>query len=140
MELSAVDPWGAPAAPTTMGSAGPSPPPSVAPASAPEPWGPADPWGATTPSSPPVDPWGGGPPKIEPPPDPWGDSARTNSDPWGSTSECSLQPLACGHMMCDWVDKPLSTGIGNCHRKKEMYGVIRFMPFVFKLFFQKVHN
>ncbi|XP_048116833.1 LOW QUALITY PROTEIN: epsin-1 [Alosa alosa] len=88
MELGAVDPWGAPAAPTTLGSAGPSPPPTAAPAPAPVagPWGAADPWGAASPSSPPVDPWGGGPPKIEPPPDPWGDSARANSDPWGSTT------------------------------------------------------
>ncbi|XP_041964263.1 epsin-1 isoform X3 [Alosa sapidissima] len=89
MELGAVDPWGAPAAPTTLGSAGPSPPPTAAPAPAPVagPWGAADPWGAASPSSPPVDPWGGGPPKIEPPPDPWGDSARANSDPWGSTRD-----------------------------------------------------
>ncbi|XP_076137182.1 epsin-1 isoform X3 [Alosa pseudoharengus] len=89
MELGAVDPWGTPAAPTTLGSAGPSPPPTAAPAPAPVagPWGAADPWGAASPSSPPVDPWGGGPPKIEPPPDPWGDSARANSDPWGSTRD-----------------------------------------------------
>ncbi|KAL2083967.1 hypothetical protein ACEWY4_019485 [Coilia grayii] len=86
MELSAVDPWGASAAPTTLGPVGPSPPPIVAPAPAAGPWGPADPWGAATPSSPPVDPWGEGPPKIEPPPDPWGDSSRANADPWGSTT------------------------------------------------------
>ncbi|XP_012688980.1 epsin-1 isoform X2 [Clupea harengus] len=88
MELGTVDPWGAHAAPPAMGSAGPSPPLSAAPApaAAAGTWGPADPWGAATPSSPPVDPWGGGPPKIEPPPDPWGDSSRANSDPWGSTT------------------------------------------------------
>uniref|UniRef100_A0A3Q3J7Q0 ENTH domain-containing protein n=1 Tax=Monopterus albus TaxID=43700 RepID=A0A3Q3J7Q0_MONAL len=46
MELSAVDPWGAPAA-TTVGSAGPSPPPTVPAPSASGPWGtaPTDPWG-----------------------------------------------------------------------------------------------
>ncbi|XP_062395389.1 epsin-1 isoform X3 [Sardina pilchardus] len=89
MELGAVDPWGAPAAPTTLGSAGHSPPPTAAPAPAPAagPWGAADPWAAASPSSPPVDPWSGGPPKIEPPPDPWGDSGRANSDPWGSTRD-----------------------------------------------------
>uniref|UniRef100_A0A673VLL5 Epsin 1a n=1 Tax=Salmo trutta TaxID=8032 RepID=A0A673VLL5_SALTR len=56
MELSAVDPWGAPAA-ASGGSAGPSPPPTV-PLPAPSasgPWGlaPADPWGASSPASPP---------------------------------------------------------------------------------------
>ncbi|XP_063054844.1 epsin-1 isoform X1 [Engraulis encrasicolus] len=98
MELSAVDPWGAPAAaPTSLGPVGPSPPPVVvAPAPAAGPWGAAaaDPWGAATPSSPPVDPWGEGPPKIEPPPDPWGDSSRVNADPWASStvSPPSLDP------------------------------------------------
>uniref|UniRef100_A0A8C7LWB2 Epsin 1 n=1 Tax=Oncorhynchus mykiss TaxID=8022 RepID=A0A8C7LWB2_ONCMY len=93
MELSAVDPWGAPAA-ASGGSAGPSPPPTV-PLPAPSasgPWGlaPADPWGASSPASPPsVDPWASGgtaPPTIAPPPDPWGETAssRVNSvDPWG---------------------------------------------------------
>ncbi|XP_036451407.1 epsin-1 isoform X1 [Colossoma macropomum] len=86
MELSAADPWGAPAAPS---STGPSPPPSVTPAPAAGPWGPTDPWGAASPASPPsADPWGGGPPTIAPPPDPWGESAssRVNSDPWASTA------------------------------------------------------
>ncbi|XP_066539083.1 epsin-1 isoform X2 [Hoplias malabaricus] len=86
MELSAVDPWGTSAAPS---SSGPSPPPSVTPAPAAGPWGPPDPWGAASPSSPPsADPWGGGPPSVAPPPDPWGDSAssKVNSDPWASTA------------------------------------------------------
>uniref|UniRef100_A0A4W4FQH5 ENTH domain-containing protein n=1 Tax=Electrophorus electricus TaxID=8005 RepID=A0A4W4FQH5_ELEEL len=84
MELSAVDPWGAPAAPSSSGS---SPPPSVTPAPAAGPWGPTDPWGAASPASPPsADPWGGGPPTMAPPADPWGDSSRTNSDPWTSTA------------------------------------------------------
>ncbi|KAM9404843.1 epsin-1 isoform 2-T2 [Salvelinus alpinus] len=96
MELSAVDPWGAPAA-ASGGSAGPSPPPTV-PLPAPSasgPWGlaPADPWGASSPASPPsVDPWASGgtaPPTIAPPPDPWGETAssRVNSvDPWGPSA------------------------------------------------------
>ncbi|XP_076827002.1 epsin-1 isoform X1 [Brachyhypopomus gauderio] len=84
MELSAVDPWGAPAAPS---SSGPSPPPSVTPAPAAGPWGPTDPWAAASPASPPsADPWGGGPPTIAPPADPWGESSRTNPDPWASTA------------------------------------------------------
>ncbi|XP_016413349.1 epsin-1-like isoform X4 [Sinocyclocheilus rhinocerous] len=83
MELSAVDPWGAPA----TGSAGPSPPPALAPASTAGPWGPADPWGAASPASPPsTDPWGGAPATVAP--DPWGDSSsRVNSDPWASTAD-----------------------------------------------------
>uniref|UniRef100_A0A671Q038 Epsin-1-like n=1 Tax=Sinocyclocheilus anshuiensis TaxID=1608454 RepID=A0A671Q038_9TELE len=82
MELSAVDPWGAPA----TGSAGPSPPPALAPASTAGPWGPADPWGAASPASPQsADPWGGAPATVAP--DPWGDSSsRVNSDPWASTA------------------------------------------------------
>ncbi|XP_026140271.1 epsin-1-like isoform X2 [Carassius auratus] len=82
MELSAVDPWGAPA----TGSAAPSPPPALAPASTAGPWGPADPWGAASPASPPsADPWGGAPTTVAP--DPWGDSSsRGNSDPWASTA------------------------------------------------------
>uniref|UniRef100_A0A8C1UYD2 Epsin 1 n=1 Tax=Cyprinus carpio TaxID=7962 RepID=A0A8C1UYD2_CYPCA len=82
MELSAVDPWGAPA----TGSAGPSPPPVLASASTAGPWGPADPWGAASPASPPsTDPWGGAPATVAP--DPWGDSSsRVNSDPWASTA------------------------------------------------------
>ncbi|XP_016347158.1 epsin-1-like isoform X4 [Sinocyclocheilus anshuiensis] len=81
MELSAVDPWGAPA----TGSAGPSPPPALAPASTAGPWGPADPWGAASPASPPsADPWGG----TTVAPDPWGDSSsRVNSDLWASTAD-----------------------------------------------------
>ncbi|XP_053182397.1 epsin-1 isoform X2 [Scomber japonicus] len=98
MELSAVDPWGAPAAaagtaPATVGSAGPSPPPTVpAPAPAPGPWGTpsADPWGVASPTSPTSsDPWGGGaPPTIAPPPDPWGETSNkvNNVDPWGSSA------------------------------------------------------
>ncbi|XP_016389392.1 epsin-1-like isoform X3 [Sinocyclocheilus rhinocerous] len=83
MELSAVDPWGAPA----TGSAGPSPPPALAPASTAGPWGPADPWGAASPASPPsADPWGGAPATLAP--DPWGDSSsRVNSDLWASTAD-----------------------------------------------------
>uniref|UniRef100_A0A8C1V595 Epsin 1 n=1 Tax=Cyprinus carpio TaxID=7962 RepID=A0A8C1V595_CYPCA len=83
MELSAVDPWGGPA----TGSAGPSPPPVLAPASTAGPWGPADPWGAASPASPPsADPWGGAPATVAP--DPWGDSSsRVNSDPWASTGK-----------------------------------------------------
>ncbi|XP_046703719.1 epsin-1 isoform X2 [Silurus meridionalis] len=84
MELSAVDPWGASAAP---GSTGPSPPPSVTPAPSAGPWGHSDPWGAVSPASPPsTDPWGGGPSTVAPPPDPWGESAAVNSDPWASTA------------------------------------------------------
>ncbi|KAG7469325.1 hypothetical protein MATL_G00127620 [Megalops atlanticus] len=86
MELSAVDPWGAPAVPT-VASAGPSPPPTTTATSASGPWGPSDPWGATSPASPvSSDPWGGGGTTIAPASDPWGDSARVNSDPWGSTA------------------------------------------------------
>uniref|UniRef100_A0A8C2GZU0 Epsin 1 n=1 Tax=Cyprinus carpio TaxID=7962 RepID=A0A8C2GZU0_CYPCA len=83
MELSGVDPWGAPAS----GSAGPSPPPALASASTAGPWGPADPWGAASPASPPsTDPWGGAPATVAP--DPWGDSSsRVNSDPWASTAD-----------------------------------------------------
>lgn len=89
MELSAVDPWGAPAAPPAVASAGPSPPPtSTAAAAASGPWGPSDPWGAASPTSPvSSDPWGGGGTAVAPPSDPWGDSARVNSDPWGSAGE-----------------------------------------------------
>ncbi|XP_060777638.1 epsin-1 isoform X3 [Neoarius graeffei] len=84
MELSAVDPWGAPAAPS---STGPSPPPAVTPAPSTGPWGHSDPWGAASPASPPsTDPWGGGPPSVAPPPDPWGESSTVNSDPWASTA------------------------------------------------------
>ncbi|XP_064165730.1 epsin-1 isoform X3 [Anguilla rostrata] len=88
MELSAVDPWGAPAAPPAVASAGPSPPPTSTAASASGPWGPSDPWGATSPTSPvSSDPWGGGGTAVAPPSDPWGESARVNSDPWGSSGE-----------------------------------------------------
>ncbi|XP_051999575.1 epsin-1-like isoform X1 [Xyrauchen texanus] len=82
MELSAVDPWGVPA----TGSAGPSPPPVLAPAPTTGPWGTADPWGAVSPASPPsADPWGGAPPTVAP--DPWADtSSGVNSDPWASTA------------------------------------------------------
>ncbi|XP_009290371.2 epsin-1 isoform X15 [Danio rerio] len=83
MELSAADPWGAPA----TGSAGPSPPPALGPASTAGPWGPPDPWGATSPASPPsADPWAGAPATVAP--DPWSDSSsRVNSDPWASTAD-----------------------------------------------------
>ncbi|CAJ1062444.1 epsin-1 isoform X1 [Xyrichtys novacula] len=92
MELSAVDPWGAPAAATTtVGSAGPSPPPTVPPPSGP--WGTTaapDPWGVASPTSPTSsDPWGGGaPPTIAPPPDPWGETSNrvNNVDPWASSA------------------------------------------------------
>ncbi|CAJ1062443.1 epsin-1 isoform X2 [Xyrichtys novacula] len=93
MELSAVDPWGAPAAATTtVGSAGPSPPPTVPPPSGP--WGTTaapDPWGVASPTSPTSsDPWGGGaPPTIAPPPDPWGETSNrvNNVDPWASSGD-----------------------------------------------------
>ncbi|XP_040923661.1 epsin-1 isoform X3 [Betta splendens] len=91
MELSAVDPWGTPAA-ATVGSAGASPPPTVpAPASS-GPWGPAptDPWGVASPTSPTTsDPWAGGAaPTIAPPPDPWGETSNrvNNVDPWGNSA------------------------------------------------------
>eukprot|EP00066_Takifugu_rubripes_P014888 XP_011604154.1 PREDICTED: epsin-1-like isoform X1 [Takifugu rubripes] len=93
MELSAVDPWGAPASAATVGSAGPSPPPMVAAPGVSGPWGTAstDPWGVASPTSPnSTDPWGGGapPPSVAPPPDPWGETnnAVNNVDPWGSSA------------------------------------------------------
>ncbi|XP_028281222.1 epsin-1 isoform X2 [Parambassis ranga] len=98
MELSAVDPWGAPAAAAaataaaTVGSAGPSPPPTVTVPAASGPWGTAstDPWGVASPTSPTSsDPWGGGaPPTIAPPPDPWGETSNkvNNVDPWGNSA------------------------------------------------------
>ncbi|XP_049587514.1 epsin-1 isoform X2 [Syngnathus scovelli] len=96
MELSAVDPWGAPAtaaaAPApTVGSAGPSPPPSL-PIATSGPWGATatDPWGVTSPASPTgSDPWvGAPPPTIAPPPDPWGETSNSvhNADPWASSA------------------------------------------------------
>ncbi|KTG04893.1 hypothetical protein cypCar_00049632, partial [Cyprinus carpio] len=96
MELSGVDPWGAPA----TGSAGPSPPPVLASASTAGPWGPADPWGAASPASPPsTDPWGGAPATVAP--DPWGDSSsRVNSDPWASTGE-SVKDVSSQCPLCD---------------------------------------
>lgn len=93
MELSAVDPWGGPAAAATVGSAGPSPPPTVPAPAASGPWGTAstDPWGVASPTSPTSsDPWGGGaPPTIAPPPDPWGETSNrvNNVDPWGSSGK-----------------------------------------------------
>ncbi|XP_074539648.1 epsin-1 isoform X3 [Halichoeres trimaculatus] len=100
MELSAVDPWGAPAATSTVGSAGPSPPPTVPPPAASGPWGgtataaaaaATDPWGVASPTSPTSsDPWGGGaPPTIAPPPDPWGETSNrvNNVDPWASSGD-----------------------------------------------------
>uniref|UniRef100_A0A3P8QVY4 ENTH domain-containing protein n=1 Tax=Astatotilapia calliptera TaxID=8154 RepID=A0A3P8QVY4_ASTCA len=92
MELSAVDPWGTPAAPV-VSSAGPSPLPTVSASAASGPWGTAttDPWGVASPTSPTSsDPWGGGaPPVIAPPPDPWGESSNkvNNVDPWGSSGD-----------------------------------------------------
>ncbi|XP_077382656.1 epsin-1 isoform X3 [Festucalex cinctus] len=102
MELGAVDPWGAPAAaaaaattPATaiVGSAGPSPPPTL-PIATSGPWGATatDPWGVASPTSPTSsDPWGGGPPPptIAPPPDPWGETSNkvNNVDPWGSSGD-----------------------------------------------------
>ncbi|XP_005925354.1 epsin-1 isoform X1 [Haplochromis burtoni] len=91
MELSAVDPWGTPAAPV-VSSAGPSPLPTVSASAGSGPWGTAttDPWGVASPTSPTSsDPWGGGaPPVIAPPPDPWGESSNkvNNVDPWGSSA------------------------------------------------------
>lgn len=94
MELSAVDPWGTPAAAATISSAGPSPPPMVSASGASGPWGtaPTDPWGVASPTSPTsTDPWGGGapPPSIAPPPDPWGETANrvNNVDPWGNAGK-----------------------------------------------------
>ncbi|XP_060906295.1 epsin-1 isoform X3 [Labrus mixtus] len=94
MELSAVDPWGAPAAAATVGSAGPSPPPTVPPPAASGPWGTAaapDPWGVASPTSPTSsDPWGGGaPPTTAPPPDPWAETSNrvNNVDPWASSGD-----------------------------------------------------
>lgn len=97
MELSAVDPWGTPAAPV-VSSAGPSPLPTVSASAASGPWGTAttDPWGVASPTSPTSsDPWGGGaPPVIAPPPDPWGESSNkvNNVDPWGSSGK-DLRPV-----------------------------------------------
>ncbi|XP_077431720.1 epsin-1 isoform X2 [Vanacampus margaritifer] len=95
MELGAVDPWGAPAAaatPAAVGSAGPSPPPTL-PIATSGPWDTTatDPWGVASPTSPTSsDPWGGGPPPptIAPPPDPWGETSNkvNNVDPWGSSA------------------------------------------------------
>ncbi|XP_075896964.1 epsin-1 isoform X2 [Nelusetta ayraudi] len=106
MELSAADPWGAPAVAASGGSAGPSPPPTI-PAAIPDvsgPWGAAaavavvpvpaaDPWGVASPTSPTsTDPWGGGAPPVAvaaaPAADPWGEtSGRVNSvDPWGNSA------------------------------------------------------
>nr|XP_057912050.1 epsin-1 isoform X2 [Doryrhamphus excisus] len=97
MELSAVDPWGAPATAAAgipaVGSAGPSPPPSLAIAAS-GPWSATatDPWGVASPTSPTSsDPWGGGqppPPTVAPPPDPWGETANrvNNVDPWGTSA------------------------------------------------------
>lgn len=93
MELSAVDPWGTPAVAATVGSAGPSPPPTVSAPAVSGPWGtaPTDPWGVASPTSPTSsDPWGGGaPPSIAPPPDPWGETSNrvNNVDPWGSSGK-----------------------------------------------------
>ncbi|XP_013868104.1 epsin-1 isoform X3 [Austrofundulus limnaeus] len=92
MELSAVDPWGAPPA-ATVSSAGPSPPLTVSGPSSSGPWGtaPTDPWGVASPTSPTSsDPWGGGaPPTTAPPPDPWGETANkvNNVDPWGNSGD-----------------------------------------------------
>ncbi|XP_061145936.1 epsin-1 isoform X1 [Syngnathus typhle] len=94
LELSAVDPWGATAAAApapTVGSAGPSPPPSL-PITTSGPWGATatDPWGIASPASPTgSDPWvGGPPPTIAPPPDPWGETSNSvhNADPWASSA------------------------------------------------------
>ncbi|KAF7227080.1 epsin-1 isoform X3 [Nothobranchius furzeri] len=92
MELSAVDPWGAPAT-ATVSSAGPSPPLTLAGPTSSGPWGaaPTDPWGVASPTSPTSsDPWGGGaPPTVAPPPDPWGESSNkvNNVDPWGNSGD-----------------------------------------------------
>ncbi|XP_061631870.1 epsin-1 isoform X3 [Phyllopteryx taeniolatus] len=95
MELSAADPWGTPAAavPAAVGSAGPSPPPTL-PIATSGPWGATatDPWGVASPASPTsADPWGGGapPPSVAHPPDPWGETSNrvNNVDPWGSSGD-----------------------------------------------------
>uniref|UniRef100_A0A8C6WGK2 Epsin 1 n=1 Tax=Neogobius melanostomus TaxID=47308 RepID=A0A8C6WGK2_9GOBI len=93
MELGAVDPWGAApaAAAATVGSAGPSPPPSVCAPAPSNPWGapPPDPWGVASPTSPTnTDPWGGGAPTVAPPPDPWAEASNivNNVDPWGGSA------------------------------------------------------
>ncbi|XP_034030478.1 epsin-1 isoform X2 [Thalassophryne amazonica] len=90
MELSAVDPWAAPAS-ATVGSAGSSPPPTVSAPVASGPWGTStDPWGVASPTSPTSsDPWGGGAPStIAGPPDPWGETSNrvNNVEPWGSSA------------------------------------------------------
>ncbi|XP_061530460.1 epsin-1 isoform X3 [Phycodurus eques] len=95
MELSAADPWGTPAAavPAAVGSAGPSPPPTL-PIATSGPWGATatDPWGVASPASPTsADPWGGGapPPSVAHPPDLWGETSNrvNNVDPWGSSGD-----------------------------------------------------
>ncbi|MEQ2181244.1 hypothetical protein GOODEAATRI_009379 [Goodea atripinnis] len=94
LELSAVDPWGAPAN-ATVSSAGPSPPLTLSGPSASGPWGtaPTDPWGVASPTSPTnTDPWSGGAaPTIAPPPDPWGETSHkvNNVDPWGHSGKLS---------------------------------------------------
>lgn len=100
MELSTVDPWGAPATAATVGSAGPSPPPMISASGISGPWGTAssDPWGVASPTSPDsTDPWGGGapPPSIAPAPDPWGETNNrvNNADPWGSSGKGILLPV-----------------------------------------------
>uniref|UniRef100_A0A8C4DFL7 Epsin 1a n=1 Tax=Dicentrarchus labrax TaxID=13489 RepID=A0A8C4DFL7_DICLA len=117
MELSAVDPWGAPAAAAasaaaaTVGSAGPSPPPTVPAPAASGPWGTAstDPWGVASPTSPTSsDPWGGGaPPTIAPPPDPWGETSNrvNNVDPWGSSGDPERRGSPA--MGCDSTGSPV---------------------------------
>ncbi|CAG6015198.1 unnamed protein product [Menidia menidia] len=118
MELTAVDPWGAaPAA--TVGSAGPSPPPTVSGPAAPGPWGaaPADPWGVASPTSPTSsDPWGGGaPPTIAPPPDPWGETSNrvNNVDPWGSSGRQPPHTLTCSPRMRSAVTPPSADPWGS---------------------------
>uniref|UniRef100_A0AAZ3Q6B0 ENTH domain-containing protein n=1 Tax=Oncorhynchus tshawytscha TaxID=74940 RepID=A0AAZ3Q6B0_ONCTS len=95
--VTAVDPWGAPAA-ASGGSAGPSPPPTV-PLPAPSgPWGlaPADPWGASSPASPPTP--GERPPPQESTPLTPGDPQLTGDSagspvPFDLTSLCSSLPV-----------------------------------------------
>ncbi|XP_034030479.1 epsin-1 isoform X3 [Thalassophryne amazonica] len=107
MELSAVDPWAAPAS-ATVGSAGSSPPPTVSAPVASGPWGTStDPWGVASPTSPTSsDPWGGGAPStIAGPPDPWGETSNrvNNVEPWGSSGDPELR----GSTSCDSTSSPV---------------------------------
>lgn len=122
-----MDPWGAPAA-ATVGSAGPSPPPTVSAPAASGPWGaaPSDPWGVASPTSPTSsDPWGGGaPPTIAPPPDPWGETSNkvNNVDPWGSSGTqlqhkpriATVASKVSGNvLMTEYLKRTVSSSVGE---------------------------